>query len=128
MRNISILVISFIFATLSGCAVGEFPKFPDIKKQYLLLVKGEETPEYVKKYIDNINDFNLLAATVDSPIDCLEFDILSTRPYKLKLVGVVEVKNCHMVGGYKPHDTQSLLNWADDAYNWAKDRQHCFKN
>lgn len=127
MRNTSTLaVISFLLAAISGCAVGEFPNFPDIKKQYLLVLAGNETPEYVKSYIENVGEFNTLLKSRPS-IDCLEFDIVSTRPYKIKLVGITELKNCHLVGGYKPHDTQALLNWADDVYEWAKDRKHCFK-
>lgn len=122
MKIISILAaISLLFV---GCAVGNFPSAPNIKKQYLVQVKDEEIISQVFNVIDNTNDIPYMQEVVR----CLSFDIVSWHPYQIHYVGVVPMKECHLVGGYKPTEVQGILNWVDDVYHWAEDRKHCFKD
>ena len=101
MKNLSILVISLIFV---GCAQTSLPKFPDIKKHFMVSV-------------DDVKQAH-----------CLEFDIVSTRPYKIKFNKEVELEFCSGVGGYTPKDFSKLLNWVSDVDHWAESRpKKCFK-
>lgn len=126
MKIILILVVSsFLFVS---CAVGPFPTFPDIKNQYLIRVTGAEVPKVFSQLVANLDEVK----TVDDQlpvgtVSCLKFDVVSLRPYQIKFVGVVDIHECNLVGGYKPSETQGILNWVDDVYEWAKDRKKCFK-
>lgn len=126
MRNILTLIVSSFL--LASCAVGPFPKFPEIKNQYLIRVTGVESPEVFSKLVANFDEIISLDAQVPvGTASCLKFDVVSLRPYQIKFVGVVDISECNLVGGYKPSETQGILNWVDDVYEWAKDRKKCFK-
>lgn len=126
--KILMLVASFLIA---GCAVGDFPQFPsDVKDHYAIDIKGVPLSPMIKKYIinkDSLPENQTEAETgAMGDVSCLHFNIVSSNPYQIKYTGVVDIKLCNGVGGYKPDDSVKIYNWMQDAYNWAKGRQKCF--
>lgn len=122
MKNILTLAAISI---LTGCAVGSLPKFPELKFQYLVEVRDEEVPQKIITSLINPQDFYPM--NTQEVARCLKFSIVSTYPYKIKFLSEVKMKECNLVGGFKPSETQELLNWIDDVYYWAQDRKKCFK-
>lgn len=138
MKIILILAAS-LSILLSGCAVGSFPQFPEmVQKQYTVDIVNQAMPQTLQDAIINpedipqmveINSNDLLRAR-DVPellVRCLEFQIVSKAPYKIKYLSQVELIQCQGVTGFKPKDAISIYNWMDDVYEWAKDRKKCFK-
>ncbi|MFN7262536.1 MAG: hypothetical protein ACK5RO_06655 [Pseudobdellovibrionaceae bacterium] len=93
MKMLLILVASILAV---GCG-GKFPPFPEIQKHYFIDLKCADT------------ECNQV-----SEVKCVEFDIVSKKPYKISNAKVVELKKCQSVGGYVLKDMQLLLNWTDD--------------
>lgn len=113
-------------ALLSNCAVGSFPEFPsDIKYQYAVQVVGEPLPLEIMQHVNNVEVLNF--SLQETEVRCLEFEILSKYPYKIKFTREAPIKVCNGVGGYAPSQFQSLLNWVDDVRIWSQDRKRCFK-
>lgn len=119
------LIISILAGSLSGCAVGSLPKFPTIEYQYLVEVRDEEVPNMYQIAI--VNPERILPMGTEEVVRCLRFKVVSNYPYKIKFETVTPMRDCNMVGGFKPTDTVHLLNWIDDVYVWAQDRKKCFK-
>lgn len=120
MKILLTLVASFLVA---GCAGSSLPEFPDIKDHYVVDVKDEVLPAYIATAITNLQE-------IPAPVEvvrCLKFEIVSKVPYKIKFIAEVPVKECNGVGGYKPKDSVSLLNWIDDVTKWAETKKKCFK-
>ena len=121
-----VYLLGLVLATLTGCAIGSMPKFPDdIKFHYLVEVKGE--PQDIRLLSSIINIEEIPKMTYAQTVRCLEFEVVSKYPYKIKFLSVQALAVCNGVGGFKPESMQSLLNWVDDVYYWAKDRKKCFK-
>ena len=125
MRKIIHFIPVVIIFIAVACAVTPFPTFPNIKKHYLVEVKDEEINPVVKSLIENENEIPKMQTT--EVARCVLFDVVSARPYKIKFNSIVAMKECHLVGGYKPNDIQQILNFIDDVYVWAEDRKKCFK-
>lgn len=123
MRILSILVISLI---TFGCSVGSFPAAPEIKKHYMVDIRGVAISHAAIEMIANPEAVGVLADS--QVVRCLEFDVMSWHPYKIKFNSEVDLTKCNLVGGYSPDDIKKILNWSDDVYVWANDRKHCFKN
>jgi hypothetical protein len=124
--KVYLLGLALVITTLTGCAIGSMPQFPeDIKFHYLVEVKGE--PQDAKLLSSIVNKEEIPYMNFAQTVRCLEFEIVSKYPYKLKFLSVQSLSVCNGVGGYKPESMQSLLNWIDDIYVWAKDRKRCFK-
>lgn len=58
-------------------------------------------------------------------VRCLMFDIVKTYPYELKFVSEQSLNECNGVGGFRVKETQKLVAWFDEVYEWAKTRKHC---
>lgn len=111
---------------LSGCAIGSMPAFPEkIIDHYLVEVRDEEIPEVVMRAIENVEEVPPIQ--LKEVARCLKFEVISRIPYKIKFISVVEMKECNGVGGYKPADFVSLINWISDVAAWAETRKKCFK-
>jgi len=89
--------------SLTACAqVPDFPRFPDVKKEYaFFLDQGKPT--------------------------CVQFDIVSVMPYKIANAIVMPLKTCEGLGGYLPKDRLKILNWSDDVQRWTQDKTVCQK-
>lgn len=127
MKTILTLVTSVGFVLLTnGCAIGSMPAFPEkIVDHYLVEVRDEEIPESVVKAIENLDE--IPAMSLKEVARCLKFEVISRIPYKIKFVSEVQMKDCNGVGGYKPSDFVSLINWISDVAAWAETRKKCFK-
>lgn len=121
MKRILILVSLSLF----GCANSTMPAFPDIKDHYLVEVRDETVPPEILRAIENIKEIHPMQAT--EVVRCLKFEIVNKIPYKIKFISQVAMKECNGVGGFKPVDAQSLLNWLDDVASWAQTKRNCFK-
>lgn len=91
------LALILIFFWVTGCGL-KIPDFPKIKRQYVVLM-------------------------VNSNAYCAEYEVISTDPYKIKFLANWPIEMCDKVGGFKPEDVQSILNWKEDVQEWAS--QHC---
>ena len=100
MSKWSTLVASIALMLLSGCALAEFPKFPEeVKFQYVTLVDGEELPEGFALSVVNMHEI----ATLSASVSCLKFEIIQPYPYKIKYLSEVPVTDCNGVGGFQPN-------------------------
>lgn len=132
MKIISILAASLIFV---GCAQTSMPSFPDIKKHYMLQIFNQKfdptnliTREKMIFANMVVNPQDIHSTENGERAHCLEFDIISTRPYKIKFNKEVELEFCSGVGGYTPKDFVKLMNWISDVDHWAESRpKKCFK-
>ena len=122
-----LLLVILASAALMACApFTSAPRFPDdVQFQYAIQVKGENTLVEMKDAIVNFSTIPELAEA--ELVRCLEFEIVEKYPYKIKYVGKVALSTCNGVGGFKPASMQSILNWMDDIYTWAKPRRACLK-
>ena len=120
-----ILLILAVSSLLSGCAITSFPEFPDIKDHYMVEVRDEEVPENLLAAVVNLDEIPEMRAK--EVVRCMRFAVISRIPYKIKFVKQEPMKECHLAGGYKPKDSQSLYNWVDDVAAWAETRKKCFK-
>lgn len=135
----TIILVATLILSLSGCAVGSFPQFPDkVKNQYTVDIRNQPMPMELQRAIinqDEIPEFpemtvmDLMIAKEPETLvmRCLKFEIVSQAPYKIKYISLVELMECNGVTGFKPGDAISVYNWMDDVYEWAKDRKKCFK-
>jgi hypothetical protein len=126
MKKCLILVSSLL---LVCCATGPAPSFPeDLKDYYALLIKGEPIPADFQRRVSNVESLSFSVETMeDNSARCLHFEIATKHPVRLKYISEVEIKKCHLVGGFVPRDTQSFFNWVDDAWDWMETRKRCFK-
>jgi hypothetical protein len=83
-----------------GCDKPDFPKFPDIKHEYFLTVENG-------KYV------------------CIQFDIKSIKPYEIGNPTPVDFHVCDGLSGWLIEDKIKLLNFTDDAQDWAKKYKDC---
>ena len=120
MKNLLIIASSL----LAACSGMPFPNFPSLKTQYLVEVRDEPIPSEFYKIIANTSEIPSFNSEI---VRCLKFEIISTRPYKIQFKGQVPIKQCHLVGGYKPAEIQLLLNWIDDMMVWADSHKKCLK-
>lgn len=95
----ALLILSFALFVV-GCGP-RFPDVPEIKDDYLIDVETKEDGTVL-----NVN--------------CVHFDVVSVDPYKIANPTVVDVKECHLVGGHKPADRKSIFNFIDDLKAYAK--------
>lgn len=117
----------FLALFLVGCGNVEIPEFPNnVSYQYVIQVANEPPPIQIYQAIENYRDIEPMTNEVAR---CLEFKIVTTNPYKIKYLGQRPLNTCNGVGGYKPSDFQTLLNWADDIRTWAdeKVKEKCLK-
>lgn len=126
MKTLLTLAVSLIIVS---CAYGPSPKFPDeVENYYALIIKGEPLPSDFQRRVSNVEQLAFDVSLMDEDsARCMHFKIVSKHPVKIKYVGEVFVKNCHLVGGFTPKDTQLVFNWIDDAWAWMETRKHCFK-
>ena len=118
------IVLLFVVLATVSCATGSFPEFPDeIKDHYLVEVRDEEMHQDVILAVVNPEEVPEMTEVVR----CIHFEIVSKIPYKIKFKAIEPMKECNGVGGYKPKDSVSLLNWIDDVKSWADKRKKCFK-
>jgi hypothetical protein len=111
---------------MCSCAATSFPQFPEeIKNHYLVEVKNEIVPKELEMAILNPDEIPLMFE--GEIVRCLKFDIVEHYPYKIKFVAIEALAECNAVGGYKPKNMKSLLNWIDNVYVWAEDRKKCFR-
>jgi hypothetical protein len=118
-----ILILAAI--SLFGCANSTMPEFPDIKDHYLIEVRNEAMPARILSAIENAEDIPMMKDA--EVVRCLHFEIVNKIPYKIKFIKQEAVKECNGVGGYKPADSESLLNWVEDVAHWAESKKKCFK-
>jgi hypothetical protein len=97
MKILSILVGSLL---LVGCGNSNLPPAPSIKTQYSIAVR--EGVAY-----------------------CLQYEIQSVHPYKVKFNKVVELVECNNLNGFNPHDITLMLNYVDDLYSFADAHKKC---
>jgi len=105
MKMLSILVGSLL---IFGCAVGSFPAFPEIKDHYMVEVRNEPIPLALLSRIENVVDVPPMKEM--EVVRCMHFEVTSKIPYKIKFLKQEPMKECHLVGGYKPKNSQSLYN------------------
>lgn len=111
---------------LLGCANSSMPEFPsDIRAHYMVEVRDEEIPPEIFSAVVNANEIPHMAPV--QVARCLHFDIISKVPYKIKFLAEEPMKECNGVGGYKPDNTVSLLNWIEDVSDWSKTKKKCFR-
>lgn len=120
MRDILILVAISLFVV--GCDNEKIPRFPEITKHYAIDIPQAPLPQTLVESITNSE-----ALPTVQEISCLEFDIVSTNPYKIAFSRIAELKECAGVGGYRPDDMVSFLNWVDDVTRLASKSRNCFK-
>ncbi len=124
MKILSTLVASIALVILSGCALADFPKFPEkVKFQYVTLVDGEGLPEGFSLSVVNPEEI----ATLSASVACLKFEIIQPYPYKIKYLSEVPVTDCNGVGGFQPKDAVTIFTWMDDVHAWAEERKKCLK-
>lgn len=115
-KRMQILLI-LVSVLLTGCANWFAPKFPgSVKNHYMLRVPGIAIPLAIADL-----------PAEEQQIQCLKLDIVSTKPYTLKFNSVVSITECAGVGGWKPSDSKTIINWVDDVISWM-DKQNCFVN
>lgn len=118
-----LLTLVAIVSLLVSCDKTTMPKFPDsVVKHYALSIKGTALPQTLISAIVNPEEVRQ-----QYDVACLEFDIVSKHPYKIKFNAVVELPVCSGVGGYKAEDMVQVLNWVDDVWAWAETKKQCFK-
>lgn len=118
MEKLLLFIIPFLF----GCGNINYPEFPTtVQYHYLVQVKNEAPPIQVFSAIENYRDIEPM---LDENIvaRCLEFQIVSHTPYKLKYLGERPLKDCNGVGGYKPSDFETLLSWSENIRLWAEEK------
>lgn len=98
MRNSLIASLMLLFVV--GCGP-RFPDVPEIKDDYLIDVETKEDGSVLR-------------------VNCVHFDVVSVDPYKIANPTLVDVKECHQVGGHKPMDRKSIFNFIDDLKEYAK--------
>jgi hypothetical protein len=121
MKILSILAASL----LVGCASPSIPQFPDIKDHYLVEVRDEDVPAQLLESIVNKSDIPDMFSELT--VRCLHFEVVSKIPYKIKFLKEEPMKQCHLVGGYKPKDSISIYNWLDDVKESVEKYKHCFR-
>jgi hypothetical protein len=97
MKNI---LIPSLLLVLVGCGP-RFPDVPVIEDDYLI-------------------DVELNADGSVRKVNCVHFDVVSVDPYKIANPTLVDVKECHQVGGHKPEDRKDIFNFIDDLKEYAK--------
>ena len=118
------IIFCIIAVSAFGCATGSFPDFPEsIKDHYMVEVRDEALPADVVASVINPEEIPALTEVVR----CIKFEIISKIPYKIKFKSIEPMKECNGVGGYKPKDSVSLINWISDVEEWASKRKKCFK-
>lgn len=122
MRTLMLLTL---VGSLIGCASPHLPEFPDIKDHYMVEVRDEEVPSEILTAVVNLDEIPRMEST--QVVRCLHFAIISKIPYKIKFLREEMMKECHLVGGYKPKDSLSLYNWLDDAEAELEKFKRCFK-
>ena len=95
-----ILLISVLSLLLISCGNSNLPQAPTIKNQYSIVVR--EGVAY-----------------------CLQYEIQSVHPYKVKFDKVVELVECNNLNGFTPHDITQMLNYVDDLYSFADAHKKC---
>lgn len=100
MKNLLILA-SLIF--LAGCGKA-FPPIPDIKDDYLI-------------------DVELNADGSVRRVNCIHYDVVTVRPYVISNGQLVDIKECHLIGGHKPEDRKKIFNFIDDLEDYAKKKK-----
>ena len=120
-----ILLLLFALPLFVGCANSNVPQFPeDIQFHYLVEIK--KTPNAFISFQNNIiNLYDI--PKIQEEVRCLEFEIVSRQPYKIKFLSQVDLIECNGVGGFKPSSMRSLVNWIDDVAAWAKENKKCFR-
>ena len=97
------------------------PAYPNVKDYYGISIKGK-VDESILQFIENKEDVR----PSDEVVNCLHFDLISFRPFKLKYTGTVELNECNLIGGFAPKDFHSVFNWFDDVYIWST-RYKCYE-
>lgn len=125
MKNISILVISFL---LVGCVLSPlvpFPKPPVLDYHYTIEVRGVESISENEAIAYAETD--KLVWSENEIVRCVKFKVVQAIPYKIELIGQVPLKECNHIGGFKPEKIKEVANWGVDVNAWAKDHKFCFK-
>lgn len=125
MEKLLLFVIPFLF----GCGAVDYPEFPTtISYHYLVQVKNEAPPIQVYQAIENYRDIEPMI-NPEVVARCLEFQIVSHTPYKIKYLGERPIQTCNGVGGYKPSDFETLLKWSENIRLWVEEKvkEKCFK-
>lgn len=92
------LFLIFLTLSLTACDQG-IPKPPDVKFFYMV----------------DVND----TATV---VMCQKYEVLSYRPFKIKRISAVSIRECDNVSGYRPEDQKKVLNWIEDLIIWGEQK------
>lgn len=109
---------------LSSCADNPLPEYPKvITKQYTLIVKNKPINKELMLAIENKEEFYYN----EKEANCLEFDILSVNPYKVKFIKDNPIEACHLLTGVSASHFKALFNWIEEVYEWASHRKTCFK-
>lgn len=89
-----------------------------------LLVACAEQRDMPAFPFDLVKTQYALISANDGTLRCIEYDIVSHNPYKIKRKAIyTNLAACDGVGGYKPQAFISIKNWADDMGAWAADRE-----
>jgi hypothetical protein len=80
---------------LVSCAK-DFPKDPEIKEYFLVIIDNDMKPY------------------------CVNYDLISYSPFKIKNPKYLDITACNMVGGFSPSDTQKIINYTNDVKKWAE--------
>ena len=94
------IIFTLLALSLIGCAQSNLPAWPEkVKKMYAVDV-DPKTKE----------------------VQCAEFEIQSTVPFKYKYVKFVDIMSCQALIGFAPDEMVQVDNWISDVQIWAKDR------
>ena len=125
IKSIQVTSVLLVLIFITGCGHPELPSAPKVKDHYAILIKGQILDVDFANSILNVTD---LPEFRDEQITkCLHFNILSFIPYKIEFDKQVDLKECNLVGGYKPKDSLSIYNWFSDAEKALDKFKHCFK-
>lgn len=125
---LSVILICIALLLVTSCApeLTQFPTAPKIKKHFMVEVRNEESVRFYGAFaIENTEAIFPMAS--NEVARCLEFDVVTWMPYKIKFLQQAPMSTCNLIGGYAPSEIQSILNFISDVYAWADKKKHCFK-
>ena len=124
--SVTLICIALLLVTSCAPELTQFPTAPTIKKHYMIEVKGQiSVLNYNGFTIENVD--SLFPMTENEVARCLEFDVVTWMPYKIKFLQQVPLSSCNLIGGYQAGEIQAILNFISDVYAWADKKKHCFK-
>jgi hypothetical protein len=89
----------------------------------LCLVSCKSTRDFPLFPSDIVRTQYALLQDRDGSLVCVEYDIVSVEPYRIKRKAIYrDLMMCNGVGGFKPEEFQAVKNWTNDAVEWVNAR------